>query len=514
MNRKRSRNESRANACSKLDVDGRRDSWDENMYLLEYITKTCPAADDNGDGANPLNVKVVNVSNGWDIPLPFAKITNSILFLNSSLEPGWSTIANLLNENEHLIIYAFMLILNTRTNKFLTDPPLDWNRIRASVLIIDGYGDGPDFYNQLYKDVKKSRANIYHAISEFFPPRLKWHADDHNNFVLMEDLPLQRALAELGPNSTVIHLGTLNANRVSWTAQALAELQKSDRKRRKTKDKKKTDVESVGGMRQKLTEALSGSIQNPNVKKQLYHDFKGNEWTTNEWLDFLLFLQKEHPRFCPFRGDMFVYDDTTKKFDEHPDLFETIQFCNIQRRFIVGILHIITANGSHANALIIDRQDGSLSRFEPHGSATRTYTSLDLDAHLQDFVHRNEDKGLSVYVPPREFCARVGPQAKADNKQYRDFDERKMDYTDRGWCAAISLMFIHYRLAHPETSLKDVEEMMSSKSGGQLAFEIRSYANHVVQEMIQGDRMQLFTLNFDTDDDEENQLFTRLGLNG
>ena len=465
MNLKRSREiADESGLCSRLDINSTGpEAWGDNMDTLSRVKKMCPMG----------HVKVVTVAKGWNPPVPFANITNSILFLDEKyLDLDWDAVVNLLTANKTLTIYVFTLVLVAQmmeSSGFLTFRPVDWGRIRAANIIIAGYPHDRETYQRLFRDAQQSAGNVYQAVG-FGPLQLDWHADNHLNFVVMEpDFFWQAALGQLRPGCTALHLGTLNANRKHWTDQVLSELQTKDLdpKRRKL---------AVGSLRQTLDDALYDSIRNPAVEKQLYHDFNPRHAILDDWLAFLNALQEEHPQFCQVRGDMFKYKK--KKLLVNPNLLATIRTCDPQRRFIVGVLGIDTRPDAHANALVLDRDTNTLSRFEPYGSEPQDYTA-DLDAQFRDFVLKHNDHGFSVYEPPSAFCAVVGPQNKADVDQYMDFEEPRVDHFDRGWCALISLMFIHHRLAHPEKSIRDVEKMMSDKSAGQLAFEIRSYGNHV-----------------------------------
>lgn len=486
----------RDSACLLLDIDGEienEEAWEQNLSLLSHIETTCPIPPNNAKGVKPadlVNVKVVRVRNGWTIPIPFATITNSMVF--DDMHARWEIASQLLAANENLKIYAFMLNLSFPSDirlfgeEYLKNYSLDWNRIRAAHIVIHGYPNDVGTYQNLVAGCRKTSATVYQLLTGQI--QLDWHPEGHNKFIVIQGtINSQAELGKLTAGCTVIHSRTLHSHEERWTATVLEELQREDYdpKRRKNgaeERKDAPDFPSETPLRQKLDEALSEPIRRPK-EKQLYHDFIGDAKTKDGWLDFLLYLQREYPQFCIFHGDLFYYGANSNQFVVPADLLATIQKCDKERRFIVGVLHIKTKVGAHGNAVIIDRRNRSLARFEPHGSETNSYTVANLDKHLLDFVQDRKNKayGVDVYEPPHEFCPKAGPQAKADVEKYHDFDEKREDRKDRGWCAVLCLMFIHYRLAHPEKPLKEVERMMSDKSGAQMAFETRSYANHVVQ---------------------------------
>jgi len=482
----------RDSACLLLDIDGEmenEEAWETNLSLLGHIETTCPIP----PGVKPadlVNVKVVKVRNGWTIPIPFATITNSMFFQDEHMRCDIAS--QLLAANQNLKIYAFMIVLSIPADirlfgeEYLKNYSLDWNRIRAAHIVIHGYPNDVATYQNLVAGCLKTSATVYQLLTGQI--KLDWHPEGHNKFIVIQgNINSQAELGKLTPGCTVIHSRTLHGQEERWTATVVEELQREeyDPKRRKNGEEERKDAPDFASatlLRQKLDEAISEPIRNPK-EKQLYHDFTGDPKTKDGWLDFLFHLQREHPQFCTFPGNLFYYDANSNRFVVPADLLATIQKCDKERRFIVGVLHLKTKVGAHGNAIIIDRRNRSLARFEPHGSETNSYTAANLDKHLLDFVQdrKNTAYGVDVYEPPHEFCPKVGPQAKADIENYYDFEEKREDRKDRGWCAVLCLMFIHYRLAHPEKTLKDVERMISNKNATQIAFEIRSYANHVVK---------------------------------
>jgi hypothetical protein len=285
--------------------------------------------------------------------------------------------------------------------------------------------------------------------------------------------------------------GSLLEGRNQWTASALKELEHGQHEhgtspRYREGQTPTEEQHALQDLRDKLKDALAGGIQAPSTFQSYhkFHDFNNNS-TFYQWLQF---LKGNYPQFCSFKEDMFFYNAQTEEFRANDGLLSAIRRCREKGRVLVGQMLIETrhdelqADKYHANAIIIDTLKNRITRFEPHGRNSRSYESQALDSEFQHFI-KNEAYGLETYQGPINFCALTGPQSRGDRKDYWEFEETKSGWKDRGWCVVFSLMFIHYRLAHPEESDREVELMLSHKSGGQLAMDIRSYANSVVRNV-------------------------------
>jgi hypothetical protein len=251
-----------------------------------------------------------------------------------------------------------------------------------------------------------------------------------------------------------------------------------------------------------LDALVQGPTRNPLSSTQVYHRFSSSDETAYAWLRF---LQKSNPHFCAFPSAMFIFNDLDQamcsqdpslgeysckmyrvngqiarcikkgKLVVHNNLVTAIEAC--QQNFIVGLMTIMGKPAWHANAIIIDRGRGTMTRFEPNGGDAHHV----LDRQLNKFVARK----LS-HVVPNGYVAPSGPvdgiQSLLDVDKFDDYDGVRVEGRwDRGWCAAISLMFIQYRLAYAELEVGHVQEMLLAKRPSTLAMELRSYVNAMVQ---------------------------------
>lgn len=104
--------------------------------------------------------------------------------------------------------------------------------------------------------------------------------------------------------------------------------------------------------------------------------------------------------------------------------------------------------GHHANALIFNKNNNIVSRFESHGSGTNSYN---YNSANSDFIKFFKSKrvidqiGKWTYKSSSEFCP-IGPQSKAgrhyyDKKMGKVFGKNSVIEAG-GFCAAWSLLFI------------------------------------------------------------------------
>lgn len=439
-------------------------------------------------------LNVVTINGGGFVPSFVGLATDAVVYLTDRME--FMMLPELL-QNKNLTVYTFMMEIDLRElNPWVES--VDWTRIHVGHLIMRGLPSLIENYARYYAYFKKGSQHVYQELDPEL--NVSWLAQVGVDQVVIPyvEYNLRHELRELPPGLVARHLDTLIQMKDSWNEHAVAALQSGDML-----------AGAVTGLRAVLDDALSGSIQNPALGPQLYHQFLGNDRFFVPWLRF---LQREHPQFCAFEGAMFFYSEGTPEAPTAPfrvgenlnfltefsqiarqsgtwfqvmngvlgvndNLSEAMYKCN--QRYLVGIMWI-WAEFHHINAVIIDRLTGTITRFEPNGRHS-VIGGKHLDTLFQKFV-ADYPQRFDKYVAPNDFCALEGPQSLADREEYHDFEERRKGVKDRGWCGVISLMFIHYRLAHPEKSDRDVEEMMSSKSGGQLAVEIRSYANAIVSK--------------------------------
>lgn len=130
--------------------------------------------------------------------------------------------------------------------------------------------------------------------------------------------------------------------------------------------------------------------------------------------------------------------------------------------------------GPHATMFIIDNIKKTVERFEPHGQLGITFKGQDfVENGVMDEAIRNltaEAFPGYTFIPTLEFCPSRGPQASESYAIQKGF-------TQIGFCAAFSMLYLHLRLINTDMSQKEVVSQMMK--GGRLATykRILKYAN-------------------------------------
>ena len=143
-------------------------------------------------------------------------------------------------------------------------------------------------------------------------------------------------------------------------------------------------------------------------------------------------------------------------------------------RFIfINLILKIKKNYNHANGIIIDLQQKTLERFEPHGSYYYSGVSK------YEIINRNINKlfentilkkmGLNkfTYLAPYKISPKYGVQIHAD--------------AFCGMCVTISMMYLHLRLLNPDIQQKKIVKFLIDRPKNKLKEMILKYASHVEQ---------------------------------
>ena len=229
------------------------------------------------------------------------------------------------------------------------------------------------------------------------------------------------------------------------------------------------------------------SFFKPNLKN--YYQFRGKYvW---EW-GWLLWLQRNlgEKLMCLWTNTESTnhgirFDDQKREFVVERFTLDGLHKCrNKGSRYAVGMITISTKHGNHANALIFDFEAKTLTRFEPHGATTQSYSASSLDLNISNWLI-NTLEGWK-YFPPKYFCPIRGPQSRENWKLVTEaLETRKVWGKDvkkeaGGFCAAWSLIFIHMRLKNPSFTDAEIVEHFDKMSDKELSYIIRQYAEFIV----------------------------------
>lgn len=212
-------------------------------------------------------------------------------------------------------------------------------------------------------------------------------------------------------------------------------------------------------------------------KKDLkeYYNFKGNYVKVWGWLLWLL-NTIEGSVICVWKNKQhkypITYDIKTSLFVVENWVIDEISRCSEMDnvRFIIGICVIYIKPGkSHANALIFDKENKVLTRYEPRGARTRVYDNSKLDNVIRNWLKQiYGDKWK--YNGPIDYCPNIGPQKKETSVKNND----NVDF-----CTIWSLLYIHFRIMNPKMSDKQISDYLESKTDQELHSMIRQYTEFI-----------------------------------
>lgn len=233
--------------------------------------------------------------------------------------------------------------------------------------------------------------------------------------------------------------------------------------------------------------------------KANYEKFRGS--FTMEW-GWLMWLQQRYGKklVCAWegtrgQGGIFYSWTGTKRHHRgitiEPWFLDHLKEClDTKSRFVVGILSMKVKRGYHANAFIFDLKNRIVSRFEPNGGqAIGYYNHKEVNQTLDMFFKSKatiNKIGVWKYESPSDFCP-VGPQVKAAKHQYEKkvgkVYGKQVVIEAGGFCAAWSLMFIHYKLLNPDRNDQDIIQWLLGLSSEKLSNMVREYAAFVVNNI-------------------------------
>ena len=154
-------------------------------------------------------------------------------------------------------------------------------------------------------------------------------------------------------------------------------------------------------------------------------------------------------------------------------------------RFVIGLVMIKWGGkmlgDAHDNALVIDFKKQAITRYEPNGGLVAEevgwYAGEDFDEALRNLFFNDIFRKIGIdhqgwiVNTTNEMCAQPVQSTESRVDTFRLRDETA------GYCAAWSMLFLHYRIMHPELSNKAaVREFCIKNSPEEMALMIRQYA--------------------------------------
>lgn len=158
---------------------------------------------------------------------------------------------------------------------------------------------------------------------------------------------------------------------------------------------------------------------------------------------------------------------------------------NDSKRFIVIPLGIELEIGSHANYILIDKNNWEIERFEPHGSSNPynfNYNKELLDSNLEKKFTEIFEKKINKkikYIKPNEYLPKI-------SLQMLDVSEKKKKKIGDpgGFCALWSIYYTDLRLTYPEYPRNElVNYIINSIKEQNLSYKnlIRNYSIKIIE---------------------------------
>ena len=147
----------------------------------------------------------------------------------------------------------------------------------------------------------------------------------------------------------------------------------------------------------------------------------------------------------------------------------------------------------HANIIVIDTVQGTVTRFEPHGASTGSYDVRDVDREVRRVLVPVIESALGISivqtVAPPDFCPAEGLQTTElrqtrYKKQTKKVFGKIVSAEKAGYCDAWSAMWLHYRILNPNKSDKQVYDMINA-GWDDLATKIRAYVTAIVTSFME-----------------------------
>lgn len=154
--------------------------------------------------------------------------------------------------------------------------------------------------------------------------------------------------------------------------------------------------------------------------------------------------------------------------------------------FIIIPIGIILSNGNHSNALLYNKKNNTIERFEPHGSSYPNkfnYNPKLLDETLftifSNIIYDNINNNIIIkYVQPVDYLPKIGFQ----NLDNIEISLNKNIGDPNGFCTMWCIWYLDYRLQHSElTPFNLVKKLINDIKQNNYSFRtiIRNYSTNI-----------------------------------
>jgi len=217
---------------------------------------------------------------------------------------------------------------------------------------------------------------------------------------------------------------------------------------------------------------------------QDYKDFEkyqGNYVIVQSWLKW---LQGQYAGVIT--PGFYLQTEYNRNDTEFPTMLDIIRALNVPGLEKLCIyLALGTQYSGHANAIIVDLKRNEIWNFEPHGNYTANNIFIPQRAEIIDIVKTE----LKNSFPNRDFRVHGIEDLPFDGPQRREcrndvcsirIDKEQLKRETKGYCAAWTLMYIHYHAINPGMSGEEVNNLINTRfSPKDLYNRVRGYAGAI-----------------------------------
>lgn len=233
------------------------------------------------------------------------------------------------------------------------------------------------------------------------------------------------------------------------------------RKRQTKRSSRKTKI----GRPKRASPIGKRSTTTTSAASDMFARFLEKQGSREFILKTMRFIQQRHPTFSCFteardsQGQ--IHDFSLQvicrarlpcQLYYNSSIVEAIRSCSSRARFSFGFVSLHTTRGLHANIFLLDEENKTIERFDPHGGQASEGQGKEIDKLLEEFT-----RALGyTYIPPNLACPRIGIQAE----QSTQLRKRPGKVPTKGFCSVWTAWYLDQRLIHPELSSNQVQEML------------------------------------------------------
>lgn len=216
-----------------------------------------------------------------------------------------------------------------------------------------------------------------------------------------------------------------------------------------------------------LNDALLNTVPKKLIPRKSLSNWEGMSSDIGKMM--LLNLVRKHPNDCIIQLDDAIRWFTKEEIiQQKAGLWKEIGKCRDKdKRFIllsISLYPSATAaqlgegdDQAHANVIIFDMQNQTVSRFDPHGPTSESYNPEELNYNLKQIFTTGQGKRTLgrgwKYRAPIEYC----PVDIGGPQMIEEFDEWEVISPGQyGFCGIWSHWFADLYLTHPDKDIHDI----------------------------------------------------------